>query len=119
LEKNACIGKIDTPIEILVDSLVFKPYGMNDTRLLWGADMHKLRYAEEHNEKGEPYNLWKRTEDACALDDVLTTIEDYGLSEEVHKDMLRLQAIADENGGFGLGWYIVKDFYDGEYAVHP
>ncbi|RLD50565.1 MAG: hypothetical protein DRI97_16855 [Bacteroidetes bacterium] len=25
--------------------------------------------------------------------------------------------MADENGGFGLGWYIVKDFYDGEYAI--
>ncbi len=126
--RHALERKFDTPIEVLVDSLVFKPYGMNDTRLLWGEDMHKVRYAEEHNDKGEPYNLGKRTEDACASDDVLTTIEDYGLfainvmkgtglSEEVHKDMLRLQAIADENGGFGLGWYIVNDFYDGEYAI--
>ena len=120
--------KFDTPIEVLVDSLVFKPYGMNDTRLLWDENMHKLRYAEEHNKEGEPYNLWKRTEDACASDDVLTTIADYGLfavnvmkgtglSEEVHKDMLRLQAIAKENEGFGLGWYIVKDFYQGEDVI--
>ena len=101
---------------------------MIDTRLLWGEDMHKLRYAEEHNEKGEPYNLKKRTKNACASDDVLTTIEDYGLfavnvmkgtglSEEVHKDMLRLQAIANENEGFGLGWYIVKNFYNGEHVI--
>jgi len=126
--RHAIERKFDTPIEILVDSLVFKPYGMHDTRLLWGEEMHKLRYAEEHNEKGEPYHLQKRTKDACASDDVLTTVEDYGLfavhvmkgtglSEEVHKDMLRLQAIAKENEGFGLGWYVVKDFYQGACAI--
>ncbi len=126
--RRAMERKFDTPIEVLVDSLVFKPYGMKDTRLLWGEDMHKVRYAEEHNKEGESYNLKKRTINACASDDVLTTIEDYclfainvmkgsGLTEEVHQDMLRLQAIANEKGGFGLGWYILKNFYDGEYAI--
>jgi CubicO group peptidase (beta-lactamase class C family) len=126
--RHAIENKFDTPIEILVDSLVFKPYGMNETRLLWDENMHRSRYAEEHNEIGESYDLRKRTSDACASDDVLTTIEDYGLfavnvmkgtglSEEAYHDMLRLQAIADENGGFGLGWYIVKNFHHGEYAI--
>ncbi len=40
-----------------------------------------------------------------------------GLSKEVHEDMLRLQAIAKENEGFGLGWYIVQDFYGEEYSI--
>ena len=126
--RHAMERKFNKPFEELDDSLVFKPYGMNDTRLLWDENMHKLRFAEEHNKKGEPYNLKKRTKDACASDDVLTTIEDYclfgvnvmngtGLTEEVHQDMLTLQGIADEKGGFGLGWYILLNFYHGEYAI--
>lgn len=126
--RHAMERKFETPIEILVDSLVFKPYGMKNTRLLWSEEMYKTRYAEEHNEKGEPYNLQKRTHNACASDDVLTTIEDYGLfavnvmkgtglTKDVYKDMLSLQGIANEKGGFGLGWYIVKNFYNGEYAI--
>ena len=120
--------KFNIPFEELVDSLIFKSYEMKDSRLLWDEKMHKSRYAEEHNKEGEPYNLWKRTDDACASDDVLTTIEDYclfginvmkgtGLTEEVHQDMLALQGIADEKGGFGLGWYILLNFFNGEYAI--
>ena len=126
--RHAMESKFNKPFEELVDSIIFKPYGMNNSSLLWDESVHKSRYAEEHNKEGEPYNLWKRTEDACASDNVLTTIEDYclfgvnvmkgsGLTEEVHQDMLRLQAIVDENGGFGLGWYIVLNYYKHEYAL--
>jgi len=126
--RHAIERKFNKPIEELADSLIFQPYGMNDSRLLWDESMHKPRYAEEHNTDGEPYHLWKRTEDACASDDVLTTIEDYclfgvnvmngsGLTEEIHQDMLRLQVSVNEKGGFGLGWWITPDFYKGEYAI--
>lgn len=126
--RHALESKFNTPIEVLVDSLVFKPYGMNDTRLLWDEDFHKSRYAEEHNEKGEPYNLRKRINNACASDDVLTTIEDYGLfavnvmkgtglTEEVYNDMIRPQAIVRENVAYGLCWYIKQDYYKGEAAL--
>ena len=126
--RHAIENKFDKPFEELVYSLIFEPYGMNDSRLLWDEDMHNSRYAEEHNTEGEPHNLLKRTEDACASDDVLTTIEDYclfgvnvmngsGLTKEVHEDMLRLQAIAKPNEGFGLGWYIKSNFYKDEYAL--
>ena len=126
--KHAMVRRFNKPFEELVDSIIFKPYGMNNSRSLWDENMHKLAYAEEHNKEGEPYNLRKRVKNASASDDVLTTIEDYckfgvnvmkgtGLTEEVHQDMLRLQAVVDENGGFGLGWYIVLNFYNGEYAI--
>ena len=126
--RHAIENKFDKPFEELVYSIVFMPYGMNDSRLLWDENMHKSRYAEEHNKEGEPYDLLKRTKDACASDDVLTTIEDYclfgvnvmngsGLTEEVYEDMLRLQAIAKTNEGFGLGWYIKQNFYKSEFAL--
>ena len=126
--RHAMEQKFKKPWEALVDSILFKPYGMNDTRLLWNENMHKSRFAGEHNKKGEPYHLPKRVTNACASDDVLTTIEDYclfcvdvmkgsGLTKEVYHDMLSLQGIADEKGGFGLGWYIKLNFYNGEYAI--
>ena len=125
---NALEHKFNKPFEALVDSLIFKPYGMKDSRLLWDENMHKVRYAEEHNKEGEPYNLWKRTEDASAADDLLTTIEDYclfganvlkgsKLTEEVYNDMIRPQAVVRENVAYGLGWYIIQDYYKGEAAL--
>ena len=126
--RHAIENKFDTSIEELAYSVVFQPYGMNDTWLLWDDLLHESRYAEEHNKEGIPYNLVKRTVNACASDDVLTTIEDYclfsihtmkgtGLSKEVHEDMLRLQAISKPNEGFGLGWYIKQNFNNGEDAL--
>lgn len=38
-------------------------------------------------------------------------------SEEVYEDMLRLQAMSKPNEGFGLGWYIKKNYNNGEYAL--
>ena len=125
---HAIEQKFNKPFEELVDSIIFKPYGMNDSRLLWDENMHKVRYAEEHNKEGEPYNLWKRTEDASAADDLLTTIEDYclfgfnvmkgtGLTKEIYNDMIRPQVKVKENVAYGLGWYIKQNFYKGEYAL--
>lgn len=126
--RRAMERKFNIPFEELVESVIFKPYGMNNSRLLWDEDVHKLVYAEEHNKEGEPYSLKKRVKNACASDDVLTTVKDYGLfgvnvmrgtglSEEVYKDMIRPQAIVRENGAFGLGWFIEQDFYEDEYAL--
>ncbi len=120
--------KFNKPFEELADSILFKPYGMNDTRFLWDEDFHKLRYAEEHSKEGEPYNYKKRTTNALASDRVLTTIEDYGLfavnvmkktglTEEVYNDMIRPQAIVRENVSYGLCWYMKQNYYQGESAL--
>ena len=101
---------------------------MHDSRFLWDENMHKSRFAEEYNKEGEPYNLKKRIENALASDDVLTTIEDYGLfavnvmkgtglSKEIYKDMIRPQAFVRENVAYGLGWYIKQNYYKGESAL--
>ena len=126
--RHAMERKFERPFEELVDSVLFKPYGMNNSRLLWDENVHKLLYAEEHNKEGVPYNLKKRVKNVCASDDVLTTIEDYclfgvnvmrgtGLSEEVYRDMMRPQAVVKVDGAFGLGWYIEQNFYKNEFAL--
>ena len=125
---NALEHKFDKPFEALVDSLVFKPFGMSDSRLLWDDNFHTSRYAEEHNKEGKPYNLRKRKTNASAADDLLTTIKDYGLfaehvmkgtglTEDVYTDMIRPQATVRENVAYGLGWYIKQNLYNGEDAL--
>lgn len=120
--------KFNKPFEELVDSLIFKPYGMNDSRFLWDEDFHKSRYAVQYNKEGEPYNSIKRIKNALASDNVLTTILDYGLfavnvmkgtglTEDVYNDMIRPQVIVRENVAYGLCWYIKQDYYKGEAAL--
>lgn len=120
--------KFNMPFEELVDSLIFKPLGMNSSSFLWDEKVVKSLYAEEHNNEGEPYNLRKRMVNACAADDVCTTIEDYGmfavnvikgtgLSDEVYNDMIRPQAEVSEDKAYGLGWFIQQNYSNGEYAL--
>lgn len=126
--KHALEQKFNKPLEELVDSIIFKRYGMNDTSYLWDEGVHEMFYAEEHNKEGKPYNLQKRTSNASASDDVLSTIEDYGLfgvnvmkgtglTKELYNDMIRPQAFVRENVAYGLGWYIKQNFHKDEYAL--
>lgn len=125
---NALEQKFNIAFEELVDSIVFKPYGMKDSRLLWDKDFHQPRYAEEHNKEGKPWNLRKRMKNVSAADDLLTTIEDYGLfavnvlkgtglTKEVYNDMIRPQAVVKENVAYGLCWYIKQNYDKGEAAL--
>jgi len=120
--------KFNKPFEALVDSLIFKPFGMKDSSLLWDESVHKSRYAERHNKEGQRYDIAKRTNDAIASSGVLTTVEDYclfgvhvlkgtGLTEEIYNDMIRPQAIVRDNVAYGLSWYIKQDYCEGEYAL--
>lgn len=120
--------KFNMPFEELADSIIFIPLGMKSSSFLWDEKVQKSPYAEEHNNEGEPYNLRKRIVNACAADDVYTTIEDYGmfavnvmkgtgLSDEVYNDMIRPQAEVSEDKAYGLGWFIQQNYCNGEYAL--
>lgn len=126
--RNALENKFNRTLEELTDSLIFKAFNMNETSFLWDEETHRSRYAEEHNKELEPYNLRKRTENASAADDIITTIQDYGifavsvmkaknLSEEVYNDMIRPQVSVRENAAYGLSWFIEQNYIDGEYAL--
>jgi len=120
--------KFNKPWEELADSLLFKPFGMKDTRFLWDDDFHKRRYAIEHDIEGARYLYKQRTKNAIASDRVLTTIGDYsifavnvlkatGLTEEVYNDMVRSQAKVREGVAYGLCWYIMQNYDKGEAAL--
>lgn len=115
------------PIEKLADSLVFKPYGMNDTRFYWDQGMDSLRYANRHRRDGSAYEMetWNA---ANASNLVLTTIHDYTkfgvqamkgthLKPAVYKEMTSKQVQLKNNKEFGLGWVLIKDLTNGEHAI--
>lgn len=124
--RKALENKFKKPLEKLLDSLVFKPLGMKDTRY-WSEDLYTARFARWHDANGKRYQVSDRT-GVRAADDLLTTIEDYckfgidvmngaGLSSSLFNDMIRPQVEVKKHYYRGLGWGLVKDLPHGEYAL--
>ena len=127
--RRALEKKFNQPLEQLATKHLFKPQGMNDTRFFWDASMNESRFAVAHNKEGKPYDIYKNTS-ANAADLLLSTITDYGrfainvleakgLSRSVFNDMV-LPHVAYPSGKnlfFGLGWMIMPDLSNGEYAL--
>jgi CubicO group peptidase (beta-lactamase class C family) len=127
--RRALEKKFNQPLEQLAKKRLFQPYGMNDTRFVWDASMDEARFAVAHSKEGKPFDVYKHTT-ANAADLLLTTVEDYGkfainvlrgkgLSKAVFDDMIRPQARYPEgkNLFFGLGWMVMPELSNGEYAL--
>jgi CubicO group peptidase (beta-lactamase class C family) len=124
--RHALESKFHRSLDKLLDSLLFKPQGMNNTRY-WGEDLDINRFAQWHDGQGNPYYVPIQTS-VNAADDLITTIEDYcrlGIyamnkaesSEPVYIDMIKPQVGIKENYYRGLGWGLVTNLPDGEYAL--
>jgi CubicO group peptidase (beta-lactamase class C family) len=127
--RRALEKKFNQPLQQLAKKHLFQPYGMNDTRFFWDASMDESRFAVAHNKEGKPYEIHKHTT-ANAADLLLTTVADYGrfavnvlaskgLSQPVFNDMVRPQVPypSGKNLFFGLGWMLMPDLSNGEYAL--
>ena len=127
--RRALEKKFNQPLDRLAQKRLFQSYGMKDTRFFWDASMNESRFAVAHNKEAKPYDIYKNTS-ANAADLLLTTVEDYGkfavnvlsgkgLSKSVFDDMIRPQATypSGKNLFFGLGWMIMPDLSNGEYAL--
>jgi len=127
--RRALEKKFNQPLEQLAKKHLFAPYGMKDTRFFWDASMDESRFAVAHTKEGKPYDLRKHTT-ANAADLLLTTVADYGrfaanvmkgkgLSKAVFDDMIRPQSAytTGKNLFFGLGWMLMPDLSNGEYAL--
>lgn len=125
--RQALEHKFKLPIEKLVDSLVFRPCGMNDTRFYWDQTMDSTRYANRYHQDGLAYEMetWN-TANPSNL--VLTTVSDYakfgvhvmkrtGLAPAVYKEMTTKQAQLKNNREFGLGWSLIKGLKNGEHVL--
>lgn len=125
--KNAIQHKMGKPLQSLADSLLFSPLGLSHTSLVWGADMEQRPFAKWHDKSGGVYDTYKRKE-GLAADDLLTTIGDYctfsldvingaGLSPALYEDMISPQVKVNRKVDYGLGWLVVKDLPNAEYAL--
>jgi CubicO group peptidase (beta-lactamase class C family) len=127
--RRALEKKFNEPLERLAQKHLFQPYAMTDTRFFWDASMDETRFAVAHNKEGRPYDI-KRNSSANAADLLLTTVADYGrfavnvlqgkgLSKSVFDEMVRPQVPypSGKNLFFGLGWMIMPELSNGEYAL--
>lgn len=125
--RQALEHKFKIPIDVLADSLLFKPAGMSDTRFYWDQHVDPARYANRHGADGTPYEVETWTT-ANASNLVLTTVNDYckfgidvlngsGLTMEMAAEMVKTQAKLNNGNAFGLGWVIVSGLINDEYAL--
>lgn len=125
--RQALEHKFKKPFERLVDSLLFRPVGMHDTRFFWDKTMDATLYANRHRDDGSPYEpeSWG-TANPSNL--VLTTASDYakfgiavmnqrGITDEVNNEMITNQAQLPDNREWGLGWRLIKGLANDEYAL--
>jgi CubicO group peptidase (beta-lactamase class C family) len=113
----------------LSDSLLFKPLGMKDTRYIWDVNKDKSRFACWHDSKG---NICKPSTPegfgVNAAGGLLTTIEDFckfsidvingaNLSTDIYNDMIQPHVKLKEHFARGLGWEVITDLPEGEYAL--
>ena len=124
--------KFNKSLGQLSDSVIFKPLGMKDTRYGWDENMDESRFAHAHDSKGNIYS-WSspkigRSGAAGAAGSLSTTIEDYckfsvdvingaGLSTEIYNDMISTHTKIKEHHSKGLGWELITDLPNDEYAL--
>ena len=127
--RRALEKRFNQPLDKLAQKRLFEGYGMRNTRFFWDASIEESRFAVAHNKEGKPYHIHKNTT-ANAADLLLTTLDDYGrfavnvlkgrgLSPSVFDEMVRPQVSypSGKNLFFGLGWMIMPDLSNGEYAL--
>ena len=125
--RKAIENKFGKSIEELAEEYLFTPLGMSDTHFWWNSEMDESRYAQNFDANGEKIET-ARYYEASAACNLLTTVEDYsrfleylisgaGLSEGLYDEMLKPQVQIKDDEYFGLGWQILTDFSNTEYAM--
>jgi CubicO group peptidase (beta-lactamase class C family) len=125
--RKALENKFHKSIEELSDSILFKPLNMIDTKYHWDKEVNKSRFAFRYDSEGKEYHE-QEGNSANAAYGLLTTIEDYskfgidvmnyaGLSNELYNDMISTQVSIKKNIDQGLGWEIIRNLPNGEYAL--
>jgi CubicO group peptidase (beta-lactamase class C family) len=124
--REALEKKFHKTLDQLADELIFKALEMNDTEFFWSKKTDESRFAIGYNNKGIAYeNIKNKT--ANGADELLTTIEDYGvflvsilnsegLSKNVFDEMISKQVDTKKNKYFGLGFEIY-DLGNNEIAL--
>lgn len=121
--------KFNTGFEKIVDSLLFKPLGMDDTTLNWIQEKDTLRFAKWHDTFGKLHNVDHKTPKTNAADDLLITVSDMlkfdnailqnkVLGENFQDLMLKPQVEVNNNLDQSLGWVVLDDEESGIYLIN-
>jgi len=124
--RKALENKFKKPLEELLDTLIFKSIGMQNTQY-WNESIDALRLARCHDANGNGYNFSYKTR-ALAAGNLLSTAEDYckfliyvmngaGLSQNLYADMLKPKTTGNKHVPRGLGWEIIQGLPNGEYGI--
>jgi CubicO group peptidase (beta-lactamase class C family) len=124
--RRALESKFHQPLNVLMDTYLFKPLGMTNTQY-WSENLDTTRFAMWHDGQGRRYSTSIQTP-VNAADDLITTVEDYcklgiyamQLAEKgglVYADMVRPQRRTKPGNASGLGWGLVDGLPGGAYAL--
>ena len=125
--RKAIENKLNKTFQEIADSILFQPLQMINTKYRWKEKLDSLSFAFRHTSEGLEY-LNQGGFNTSAAGGALTTIEDYakfciytinhaGLSESLFGEMISTQANIKKDIDQGLGWQIVSNLPNGEYAL--
>lgn len=126
--KNALESKFKIPLEKLADSLIFKPLKMNNTSFTWTSSIDDKNFARWHDAEGKNSYETHKNDTASAADNLLTTIPDYGRfaeyvlekvtsGQELYQDMVKRANGKENKSIISLGWELLPNLKNDEYAL--
>jgi len=128
--KFALENKFNKDMEEIADSLLFTPLNMKDATFKWIPEKDTIRFAKWYDGNGNEHDVTNyRTPETSAADDLLTTVEDLSkfgiavmdttiISKSLFNEMVKPQISIHNNAKQGLGWKIVGDLPNKNYALN-
>lgn len=127
--RRALENKLKKGLDEVVKTLIFEPLMMNDSSLKWLEKTDENRFAKWFDAKGKLYEEDFKTTDVSAADDLLTTVGDLAkfgvrvmnpnfLGVANFKEMVKPQSKIHNNANQGLGWTIIEDLPQNNYAIN-
>ncbi len=125
--RKALEFKFNKSLEEIAKEKLFSEIGMDETWFWWEKDLDESRYAVNHDKEGKPYEIEKYYE-AMAAGNLLTTITDYtnfvkylltdkAISNNLWRQIITVNGKKDKGLPFGLGWIVIDELSNGEYAL--
>ncbi|MEM7550566.1 MAG: serine hydrolase domain-containing protein [Bacteroidota bacterium] len=119
LLRKALEAKFNTPLETLMDSIIFEPAGMKDVSMRW-SKIDSSKFAKWYNSSGKEHNTDFRINKVNAADDILVTMADLAkfcesilnndiLNQDTYQEMSKPQSEINEKLNQGLGWVIFDE----------
>ncbi len=127
--KESMEAKFNTPLEDIVQKVLFDKQGMTNIRFLWNDKIDDGRYAENFDATGEKYKT-NKYDKAMAAGNILATVDDYlkfcvhilkgaGISNTLYSEMITPQSsLFRDLVMYGNGWMSVKLPTDEKLLYH-